>query len=213
MTSENPVPGDRDLAQCAQRGDLASYEVLVCRYEARLYGFVLQLSRNEADAREVTQDAFVTAFQKIAQYDAQRSFAAWLFTIARNKCIDRGRRPRFETVHELPEIEDWRDPAALLDQRESEQGIWQFAQRTLSSLQYQAVWLKYHEEMSIADMARVLGKTQVHVKVILFRARAALERGWPQEAVARGGFGESRGHRVPQTQRPVTTPGALKTAL
>ena len=63
-----------------------------------------------------------------------------------------------------------------LIQREAEDELWQLARRTLPELQCQALWLKYAEEMSVEQIARVLRRTQVHVKVLLFRARTRLAR-------------------------------------
>jgi RNA polymerase sigma-70 factor (ECF subfamily) len=106
----------------------------------------------------------------------QRSFATWLFTIARRKCIDRHRAARPAADGEMPELPDLNDPAVLLSRREAEQDLWATARRSLPELHFYALWLKYAEEMNVKDIARVLRKTQVHVKVLLFRARTRLAR-------------------------------------
>jgi RNA polymerase sigma-70 factor (ECF subfamily) len=168
---------DEDLARGAQAGSLAAFEELVYRYEQRIYAFVTHWCRNSADAQELTQDTFVRAFQAIARFDPRRGFAPWLFTIARRKCIDHHRAapPALaeEAMLELPEAVD---PAQLLAQREERENLWRIARRCLAEAQFQALWLRYTEDMSVAGIARVLGKTQTHVKVLLFRARDALGR-------------------------------------
>src|SRR5580692_2625739 len=83
-----PAISDEELARQSQAGSLVAFEELVRRYERRIYGFIFQSCRRHADARELTQDAFVRAYQAIAQFDSRRAFAPWLFTIARRKCID-----------------------------------------------------------------------------------------------------------------------------
>ena len=165
---------DEDLARQSQAGDLAPFEELVRRYENRIYSFVFHSCGNDADAREVTQGAFVRAFRAIGQYDPRRPFAAWLFTIARRKGIDclRARIP--DGGQAAPEEFDADDPAELLARREEAEALWRRARALLSECQFQALWLRYAEDMSIADVARILGKTQTHVKVLLFRARGAL---------------------------------------
>jgi RNA polymerase sigma-70 factor (ECF subfamily) len=153
---------------------LVAFEELVSRYEHRLYAFALQWRHNRAEAREVTQDAFVRAFQGLAQFDPSRSFAPWLFAILRRKCVDYYRRSQpvvEETTSEIPDLDN---PAELLSRREEGEEIWRLARRHLGMDQYQALWLRYAEDMEIDQIAQVLGKSQTHVKVLLFRARRKL---------------------------------------
>jgi RNA polymerase sigma-70 factor (ECF subfamily) len=167
---------DEELARQSQDGSLAAFEELVYRYEGRIYGFVANSCRNAADAREVTQDTFVRAFQAIGQFDCGRGFGPWLFTIARRKCIDHYRAAPHGADEPMPELPDNDDPAELLARQEERQSLWGLARRRLSEPQFQALWLKYAEEMSVAGIAQVLHKTQTHVKVLLFRARRVLAR-------------------------------------
>ncbi len=165
---------DENLARQSQGGDLAAFEELVRRYENRIYAFVFQSCGHDADAREITQDTFVRAFKAIAQFDPRRSFAAWLFAIARRKGIDCF-RARIPGVGEAaPEEFDRDDPAELLARREEARDLWGRARSLLPDGQFQALWLRYAEDMEIAQIACVLGKTQTHVKVLLFRARRRL---------------------------------------
>ena len=87
MRSELKLMADEDLARQSQAGSLEAFEELVSRYEHRLYAFAMQWRHNPSEAREVTQDAFVRAFQALAQFDARRSFAPWLLAILRRKCV------------------------------------------------------------------------------------------------------------------------------
>lgn len=176
MPTETQRISDEELAGQAQAGSLSDFEELVHRYEGRIFRFVANSFRNRADAQEVTQETFVSAYLNLRQFDVQRSFATWLFTIARRKCIDRHRAARPATGEEMPELTDLADPAALMMQRETEHDLWATARRSLPELHFHALWLKYAEEMSIQQIARVLRKTQVHVKVLLFRARTRLAR-------------------------------------
>jgi len=176
MAAEFQNFSDEELARQTQAGSLAAYEELVCRYEGRLCRFIGQFSRPGADAREITQETFVRAYQAIGLFDPRLSFAPWLFTIARRKCIDHHRAALPLTDQEAPELPDPDDPAELLARREERQNLWQLARRRLPAAQFQALWLRYAEELKVADIARVLRKTQTHVKVLLFRARQTLGR-------------------------------------
>jgi len=62
----------------------------------------------------------------------------------------------------------------LLARQEERQDTWRLARRHLPDTQFQAIWLRYAEEMNIPQVARAMGKTQIAVRVILFRARQTL---------------------------------------
>lgn len=181
MAPEFQHVADEQLAQCAQSGEWAAFDELVHRFEARIYRFVWNCCGHEADARELTQETFVTAYLNLKRFDVSLSFAAWLFTIARRKCIDRSRRARPVFADEFPELPDANDPSTLLARREAAEDIWRIARRELSETAFQSLWLRYAEDLSVAETARVLRRTQPHVKVILFRARGALARALEHE--------------------------------
>src|SRR6185437_5078937 len=106
-------------------GSLESFEELVLRYQGRIYGFVRNFCRAETDARELTQDTFVRAYQAIAQFNPRQSFAGWLFAIARHKCIDHYRAAKPVSDAAPPEQHDENDPAVHLVRREDSENLWQ----------------------------------------------------------------------------------------
>ncbi|EEF58630.1 RNA polymerase sigma factor [Pedosphaera parvula] len=174
MAWEIKTVSDEELARLTQVGSLSAFEKLVYRYEGRIHRFVANLCRNDADAREITQDTFVRAFQAIAQFDLSKKFAPWLFTIARRKSIDHHRATPPMADEPVPDQTDHDDPASQLARKEARQGLWSTARQHLPPLQFEALWLKYAEEMSVEEIAQVLRKTRTHVKVLLFRARTTL---------------------------------------
>lgn len=193
MTTENQQVSDEELARRAQSGCASSFEELVYRYEARVFRFVANNCRNASDAQEVTQDSFVAAFRSMAKFDAGRSFATWLFTIARRKCIDHHRSARSVVEDALPEEADGNDPAEMLAQRETERDLWQLAKSVLPQLQFDALWLRCAEDLSVAEVAQVLRRTQTHVKVLLFRARIRLDGELKRQRAAVSGWSGASG--------------------
>ena len=173
---ERKSESDEQIARQAQAGCLSSFEELVCRYELRIYRFVNDRCRNSRDAQELTQDVFVAAYRAIDRFDPNRSFVTWLFTIARRKWIDYLRAHRSFENEELPEQADGNDPGALLVRREAGEDLWRIARAVLPEAQYEALWLRYVEDMEVAEVARVMRRTRTHVKVLLFRGRLKLER-------------------------------------
>jgi RNA polymerase sigma-70 factor, ECF subfamily len=168
------TPTDEELARQTRAGSDEAFEELVRRYEHRVFAFAAQYLPNRQDAREVTQDAFVKAFRAIAQFDPQRGFAPWLFAIARRICIDRHRATRTLGDEPLPELVDYSSPDQSIVLDEERAALWALARKLLPSLQYDALWLRYAQEMNVAQIAQVLRKTRIHVKVLLFRARQTL---------------------------------------
>lgn len=167
---------EEELVRQTQAGSFAAFEELVRRFEGRIFAFAAGACRDAAAAREITQDTFVRAFQAIARCDATRPFGPWLFTIARRQCADRRRTPCSLPLEAAPEPVCEENPASELAGREARRDLWALARDRLPAAQFQALWLKYAEDQTVAQIAAVLGKTQVHVKVLLFRARRTLAR-------------------------------------
>jgi RNA polymerase sigma-70 factor (ECF subfamily) len=197
VNPESQALTDEELARQSQAGSLSAFEQLVYRYEARLCAFIRRWCPNETDARETTQDTFVRAFQAIGQYQCRYPFRAWLFAIARRQCIDRHRAARQPCDGPLPELPDANDPAELLARQEARADLWQWARRVLPLAQYEALWLHYAEDLDIAQTARILRKTQTHVKVLLFRARRTLAREMPRPQPARQTLPKTDGQSLP----------------
>ena len=168
---------DEILAQEACQGALEAFDELVRRYQHRIYGFVLQSISNPADASEVTQDVFLRAFSALHQFHSGKVFSAWLFAIARNKTIDHLRSRTTVPDDPATEPDDNYDPSELLARQEDQSQIWGRARQLLPDLHFQCLWLRYVEDLDVAQIATVLGKTKTHVKVLLFRARRLLAAG------------------------------------
>ena len=190
MKFELETTTDEELARQTRAGSHAAFEKLVYRYEGRIYQFVAKSCRSKADALEITQDTFLRAFRGIERFDAERNFAAWLFTIARRRCIDHFRSQPPVMAAEMPELADVEDPAAVMSRKEEGEGVWALARVELSAAQFEALWLKYAEDMSVEQIAQVVRKTKTHVKVLLFRARENLGARLQLQARARARYAE-----------------------
>lgn len=170
---------DQALAELAKEGSVAAYNVLVTRYQDRVYRFLLRRTGSSAEAEDVAQETFLRAWQKLHTYEAERPLAPWLLTIAARLAASAARRrARMRVAPEsavgyvdaaAPSHEPL-NPDAQHDRRR----IWQIAETVLNREQLTAVWLRYVEGLSPAQIARVMDKSGVAVRVMLLRARNVL---------------------------------------
>jgi RNA polymerase sigma-70 factor, ECF subfamily len=177
---------DEDLACQAQAGSMAAFEHLLLRYEPKLLQFLRHKTRSFEDAEDLTQQTCLTAFRKIALYKPRYKFATWIFILARRQAIAHYRGRRDIEPIEFASL-DTSDPAQRLDQIETEQTLWNWVQTRLPEPQFTAFWLRIHEDFPVKEIARSMGLTQIHIKVLLYRARQKLACDWPPpEALSPG---------------------------
>lgn len=172
-----------ELATRAQRGSLACYGELVTRFEGRLYNFLLRRTGSASEAEELAQEALVRAWERIASYDRRWRFSTWLFTIASRMAVSRHReltRGRSRAIAAMEARETYvaqgneQHPGASTEMKDEFAHVWRLAEATLNAEQLTGLWLRYAEDMSISDIATVLRRTQVGVRVMLFRARQSV---------------------------------------
>ncbi len=94
---------DADLIHQAARGSVESYNLLVSRWEKRVYNYLLRITANREDALDLTQDVFLKAYQNLRKLDDPGRFAPWLYRIAHNEAYSMFRKRRPET--DIDELE------------------------------------------------------------------------------------------------------------
>jgi RNA polymerase sigma-70 factor, ECF subfamily len=143
---------DRDLIAKARRGDVEAYNLLVSRWEKRVFNYLLRLVSNREDALDVSQDVFLKAYQNLPKLDDPDRFSGWLFRIAHNEAFSllRRRRPEAELAAEpRPEAGGRLFPVELSLAVQS-------ALQRLSAEQREAVLLKVYQGFKFEEMARIL---------------------------------------------------------
>jgi RNA polymerase sigma-70 factor (ECF subfamily) len=174
--ARDPQEPQEATIRAAQSGSLEAFEQIVGLFEARILAYLRQLTRNTHDAEDVAQETFVKAYRSLGQFDPSRPMAGWLFTIARRTAISHFRShrpPAFEASESLADRPDFRNPSEDLAAKDDGAALWLLAER-LKPRQREALWLHYAEDLPVAECARVMGLTQVHVKVLLHRGRQGL---------------------------------------
>ena len=158
---------DRDLIAKARRGDVEAYNLLVSRWEKRVFNYLLRLVSNREDALDLSQEVFLKAYQNLPKLDDPARFSAWLFRIAHNEAFSllRRRRPEGELTREPrpPDLGGRLLPIELSLAVES-------ALERLSEDQREAVLLKVYQGFKFDEMAEILECPVSTVKSRLYTA-------------------------------------------
>ena len=191
MTNHSsPSPSDVELVRRAKAGELGAFEALTTRYERRVYSLALRILRQEQDAEDVTQQAFLTALEHLDGFRGEASFATWLLRIATHAALKVIRKRKgLETISleaateaagddgtvPHPEfIADWRQSPEQLVHRNEIQRLLEEALAQLDERHRLVFLLRDVEGMSVKETAEALGLTEANVKVSLLRARLRL---------------------------------------
>ena len=155
-------------------GDVVAFEQVVRLYSSRVFNFVYQMTRQRQDAEDLVQQTFVKAYHNLHRFDGSRPIINWLLTIARRSALNHFRSAkRWEEVPETAASSD-PTPAVNAEDREEKEGLWTSARRLLPQREFEILWLRFGEDLSVEETARVAGLTQTHIKVIVYRARKRL---------------------------------------
>lgn len=163
-------------------GDMESFEQLVLNYKDPLIYFISRYVKNVAEAEDLAQDAFTWVLLNKERYDFRTSFKTFLFTIARNRAVDYIRKQgRIDLVDEYPErVTEERILEEKVIRDEEHKEIFQ-ALKQLKEEYQRVLYLTAFEDMSYAQAAKVMGKSEAQIKVMVFRARKALKKGLGRE--------------------------------
>ena len=183
------LASDKELASRAQQGDKPASEELVRRYQQKAYSIAYHMcSGDRQEAEDLTQEAFFRAFRGIRRFRGDSSFYTWFYRIVINTCLDgRRRRLRWQRVLSFwrpeqreqtppkngPETEpahgEHTSPMAVLTGKMLSQEI-RKAVMSLPERQRTAFQLKVLHQMSVREIAQVMGAAEGTVKSHLFRA-------------------------------------------
>jgi len=184
---------DEEVVARVLAGETALFEILMRRYNQRLYRISRVILRDDGEAEDVMQDAYVRAYEHLNQFAGKAAFATWLTRIAIHEALARKRRRgRMEELDALPDHGDYMSilkssaptPEGGAAQSEMRRILEEAIER-LPETYRTVVVLREVEEMSVADTAESLGVTDAVVKTRLHRAHAMLRKELYQRA--RGG--------------------------
>lgn len=167
---------DETLACEARAGSRRSFEELALRYRRRLLVYFRPRLGSEQEAEDLVQETLLKLYRNIGSYDPAYHFSTWLYTSAGRLAISWYRKKtaaaaglKSFAAEESAASKDEAVEAAA----SSRSRLWALA-GNLHPNQFRALWLRYAEEMSVADIARSMGKSRLAVRLLLHRARIGL---------------------------------------
>jgi len=179
---DQSAASDDTLVHAAQKGDMAAFEELVARHRDKIFARALSLVRNEEDAIDLSQEAWIKSWQRLKQFQGESSFATWMTRIVINLCLDQLRkqkRHRAESIEQLDEelggVERQMpvvtiNPSAGLERDELRQKI-DKALGQLSVEHRTVLILHGFEDLEYKQIAKVMGCSIGTVMSRLFYAR------------------------------------------
>ena len=176
---------DAEIIAAVLQGDTARFELLVTKYQSRIFATARRYARRESEVEDIVQEVFLKAFQKLGSFRAEAPFEHWLMRLAVRTCYDFLRvhqRNREHTFTEITDQEsDWleRFVAQPQDGGEAAMAARALVERVLEQLPAPArlvITLLEIEERSVKEIAQLTGWSVPVVKVRAFRARAAMKK-------------------------------------
>lgn len=180
-------PTDSELVARVLKGDKNAFRPIVERYQNRLYAMVVGMVRDEAEARDLVQNAFIKSYQGLDTFRLDSSFYTWIYRIAMNLAIDSCRKRRRRKTGSFDEAVAARDddgemlelhhtdgPAEALQRKELRHRIFA-AMEELTEEQREVLLLREVEGLSYAEISESMGIPEGTVMSRLFYARKKMQ--------------------------------------
>ncbi|RXS93509.1 sigma-70 family RNA polymerase sigma factor [Silvibacterium dinghuense] len=171
------------IAQGLRGGDAELLDRLILQYQHRLLRYLMYLTSNREIAEDLFQETWMRVLTRGSQYNGSARFDTWLFTIARNLVIDFRRRRTMASLEEMSENDEDERPYEVasnepnpFDHYQSSENAGRMAEAllTLEPLQREVLILRFHEELSLEEIAQVTRAPLSTVKSRLYRGLATL---------------------------------------
>ena len=178
---------DSALVKRAKEGDGKAYDELMLMYKDAVFNIIYRMVRKRAEAEDLTQEAFIKAYNSINSFNEEYAFSTWLFKIATNHCIDFFRKRKLKTYsmeqtirykddeikHEYPDTERAADKELLASEKTM---LIREAIEKLPEKYRTAIETRHRKEMSYDEIAGILQIPLGTVKARIFRAREMLKK-------------------------------------
>lgn len=176
ISGKDDISSDHAIVQRILSGNTHEFELLVRRFNQQLFRTGMAYLKNEADAQDAMQSAYLKAFEKLASFRSEASFTTWLTRIMINECLLLLRRREVRKTEESSELEKSYEPDGIQQLITTEmKDILEKAILTLPE-KYRTIYVfRALNEFSTNDTAEYLGLTTENVKIRFHRAKQLLK--------------------------------------
>lgn len=178
------MPTDEMLADQVLKGELAAFEELLNRYKKSVFSIAYRIIGNYHEAEDISQEVFVTVYNKLYQFDNSKKFAPWIHRIAVNTCISAMRKKNKVVLVNFDEgyipfdaelKKSSTDPQIVFEKKELKYEI-EAALLELPEAYRTIIVLRYQLDLDNQEIADILGISRENVEVKAHRARKALRK-------------------------------------
>lgn len=182
------IDPDFKLVRAAKAGGKSAFGKLVVKYQKKVFYLAYDLVGDYEDAKDIAQEAFIRAYEKLAQFEERAKFSTWLYRITVNLAMDQHRRRKrhpleslednirtIEKAKKAEQIEEAKRSYSKLQTSQQREYIDEALQK-LSENQRRATVLKYFHRKSSKEVAEILGCSESTARIHLFRAMRNLKR-------------------------------------
>ena len=177
---------DQQLVERVQRGDKRAFELLVTKYQRRIFRLLSRMIRDPAEIEDVAQEAFVKAYRALTNFRGESAFYTWLYRIAintaKNHLVSQGRRVPTATASDIEDAEGFEDaallrevatPDSMLQSRQVAEAVNRAIEKLPEELRT-AIVLRELEGLSYEEIAETMACPIGTVRSRIFRAREAI---------------------------------------
>lgn len=174
--SSSAMIPDEELVQLVLKGEKRSFEVIIRRYNQRLYRIGMSILGNDAETEDAMQAAYISAYEHLAQFQHRSAFGTWLTRIMMNQCYEQKRKQNYRDANTdiTDKLINMKTPVNLLVNKELSEVLESAIARLPEK--YRLVFvLREIDELSVRETAQLLNIEEPNVKVRLNRAKAMLQ--------------------------------------
>jgi RNA polymerase sigma-70 factor (ECF subfamily) len=182
MMPTTPVaePDDRQLVETIRRGETDAFETLVRRKTSKVYALCYRVIGNAEDAKDISQLVFLKLWENLEKYDPQFAFDTWLYRMVTNVAIDfmRNRQSRENAVNSTLRLVKTAADAeqGVVVQRKEVETVFEEVSSVLTPKQKTIFVMNQMEDLTSAEIARILGCRESTVRNHLFNARKLMQQ-------------------------------------
>ena len=165
---------DSNLIASILDGNVDSFNILINKYEIIVLRFIYNMIKDKEAAEDITQEVFITVYNKLYLYDKSHKFSNWLLQISKNKCIDyirKYKRVYESNIEDIPNITSKEmSPEQAAEFEETKENVEAYL-NSLNEVDRQILIIRYSQNLTFYDLSKILEMTESNVKRRYYRSR------------------------------------------